>query len=131
MDNQQKRYYEPMLCSRCHDPIKHINEIHRTRAEGRTCVPKKPAKGAYVYLLHDVDQNLLKIGFSEDPRRRFKQISNANTNKLECLGYIPGSKTNEANLHRRWAKHNKKLEWFEHQDDIVDYFKEHPEFNSF
>jgi len=101
--------------------------VHKTRDE-QGCFPKKRAKGAFVYLMHDIDQNLLKIGFTENPKRRFKEIANANTNKIEFLGTIPGTKTNESNLHRKWKRFNAKLEWFNYDDDIIDYFREHPEF---
>jgi hypothetical protein len=131
MDDEQtqsKRYYDPILCSRCHTALKTFDELHRTHDQ-KSCMAKKSSKGAFVYLLLDTNQNLLKIGFSEEPARRYKEISNANTNKIECIGFIPGTRTNEANLHRKWRRHNKKLEWFEYLDEIVEYFSEHPEFN--
>jgi hypothetical protein len=95
------------------------------------CAPKKSGKGAFVYLLHDSEQDLFKIGYSENPIRRFKQISDANNNYIELIGYIVGSKTNEAILHRRFKAYRRKLEWFDSSLDIIEYFKEHPTFVEF
>ena len=120
-------HYEKLLCPRCFIPIKHINEIHKT-ADLRTCAPKKIEKGAFIYLLHDIDQHLLKIGYSTNPPRRFKEIKNANTNQIKIIGIIPGSLTNEAILHTRWKKYNYKLEWFNYEEEILEYFENHPDF---
>jgi len=119
--------YDPLLCSRCHQAISHINEIHTTPKMLR-CAPKKLSKGAFLYLFHDEFQNLLKIGFTESPSRRFKEIRNSNNNPIKFIGYFKGSKTNEAILHHKWRALNAKLEWFEYSEEIIDYFTGHPDF---
>lgn len=78
--------------------------------------------------MHDVDRDLLKIGYTEDPPRRFKEIRNANNNRIEFIGFIPGTKTNEAILHRQFKAYRRKLEWFDYNLDIVDYFTGHPQY---
>jgi predicted GIY-YIG superfamily endonuclease len=115
-----------LICSRCHQTISNINEVHKNGI--KTCAPKRKASGAFVYLFLDEHQNLLKIGFTENPARRFKEIRNANTNPVKFIGYMPGTKTNEAILHHKWKRFNKKLEWFNYDDEIVEYFMAHPEF---
>jgi hypothetical protein len=121
-------HYEPLLCPRCHKPLEHINEVHKNK-NYNVCTSRKKSRGAFVYLFHDEHQNLLKIGFTENPQRRFKEIKNANTNKITFIGYFEGSRTNESILHNIWKKYRKRLEWFYYADEIVDYFRNHPKFN--
>lgn len=129
MQNGSYFCYDPLFCSRCHKVIRDINEIHFNN-QMKPCKASKPAKGAFVYLIHDEDKNLLKIGFTENPTRRFKEIKNANNNKTKIIGYIIGTKTNEANLHRKWKRLHAKLEWFNYDEEIIDYFLNHPSFKN-
>lgn len=118
-------HYESMLCPRCRIAIQHINEAH-TNSKMLFCRSNKPVKGAFVYLMHDKTNDFLKIGYSENPIRRHKEIVHGSTNEISLLGFFPGSMANEHIVHGIFKKSRVKREWFRNDTDIIDYFEEHP-----
>jgi phage FluMu protein Com len=121
-------YYESMLCPRCKTPIKHINEVHKNTQLNTSCRSNKIAKGAYVYLILDNTNDFLKIGYSEDPYRRHKELVHGSTNEIRLLGFFPGSKVNEKIVQTKFKSANVKREWFCNDTAIIDYFTSHPLF---
>ena len=119
--------YEKMLCPRCKSPIIHINEFHLGQSK-LSCVAKKRLPGAFVYLMLDTTNDLLKIGYSSDPFRRHKEIVHGSANVVNLLGFFPGSKLNELIVHNLFKNVRVKREWFQHDVAIVDYFTGHPLF---
>jgi len=123
-------FYEPLLCPRCRSPITTINAIHAHPVSYVPCKAKKHAKGAFVYLMHDLTNDLLKIGYSEDPHRRHKELIHGSTNEIRLLGYFIGSKVNEHIVHSIFASNRLKREWFKNDTLIIDYFTGHPSFTN-
>jgi predicted GIY-YIG superfamily endonuclease len=122
-------YYEPLLCSRCKNSLENINQAH-LNSKMTNCRSPKRIKGAYVYLMHDETNDLLKIGYSENPARRLKELVYGSTNTIKLIGYFPGSKTNEHIVQAKFKRQNFKREWFRNETEIIDYFQNHPEFAS-
>ena len=120
-------FYEPILCQRCKIPIKNINEIHKN-SKSIICKSNKRVKNSYVYLMHDTTNDLLKIGYSNDPNRRHKEFIHNSTNQIILIGYFPGTKANENIIHSKFKSARFKREWFINETDIVNYFINHPEF---
>jgi hypothetical protein len=118
-------YYEPLLCPRCKIALNNINETHKDSKQN-PCKANKIAKGAFVYLMHDITNDLLKIGYSENPYRRHKEMVHGSTNEISLLGFYPGSKVNENIVHTKFKNVRVKREWFSNDASIIDYFTGHP-----
>jgi len=117
--------YEPYLCPRCKAPLKYFNEIHKNN-QMQYCKSKNKEKIGYVYLMHDITNDLLKIGYSENPYRRHKEMVHGSTNEISLLGFYPGSKVNENIVHTKFKNVRVKREWFSNDASIIDYFTGHP-----
>lgn len=70
--------------------------------------------------------DLVKIGFSCDVNRRFKQLKTANGKPLELIHSIKGDRTVEKALHNRYKDLKVRGEWFKLYPEIqmwIDYDK--------
>ena len=120
------QYYDPFLCPRCLQPIENINEVHLNLNLDNVYCKGRIFKGAFVYLMHDLTADLLKIGFSDNPFRRHYQIVHGSTNEIKLLAYYPGSTVNEKIVHRKFKSANVKREYFRNDSEIIEYFLGHP-----
>lgn len=68
----------------------------------------------YIYfaLAEFGEEQFAKIGFAKNIRKRLSQIQTGCPAKIEMLGYLPGDRKAEANLHRQCAAHRVFGEWF-------------------
>ena len=66
----------------------------------------------WVYLIEAVGHNMVKIGHSKDPDSRLKSLSSASPFGLQLLAKIPGGKSREMELHKRFSQYRAKGEWF-------------------
>lgn len=63
-----------------------------------------------IYVLRSAE--LVKIGFSEDIRRRVSSIISSIPVPVEFVGYMPGDREVEAHLHERFSASRFSGEWF-------------------
>lgn len=71
-----------------------------------------------IYFIVDTDKNEVKIGFSENPEKRLKQLSTATSSKLILVATINGTRKTESDYHRHFARYKKRREWFELSPEI-------------
>lgn len=62
----------------------------------------------------------VKIGITYDITRRLRHIQMACPYEVSLIADFPGSRSIEAELHRRFAAHRMKGEWFNRVDEIMD-----------
>ena len=67
----------------------------------------------FVYIIHAVGTNRIKIGFSANPQKRLYELQTASPFRLQMLGYWPGGRMREKSLHRHFKSFHKIGEWFE------------------
>jgi hypothetical protein len=67
----------------------------------------------YVYFIQATRCRLIKIGYSADPVRRFRNLQTANPEPLQPLGIIAGTIEDEWDLHERFHNDRVHGEWFE------------------
>lgn len=79
-------------------------------------------KKGHVYLVQVGDAGPVKIGFTEYPDRRIRELQAASLEELNCLAVIEGSEKKEKELHALFAAHNIKGEWFKPSEEIFSYF---------
>lgn len=84
--------------------------------------PNKPRrKRCYVYFIKN--GNVVKIGRSEAPYKRMKDMEVANHANLEMLALVDGGLKREKSLHKRFQKHHIRGEWFTLDPAILRYIK--------
>jgi hypothetical protein len=76
----------------------------------------------YVYFLQERfnEDGPIKVGYSGDPARRCYQINlRLKHEPLTVLAAFPGSRSEERELHKRWAHHRITREWFRPAPEIL------------
>lgn len=76
-----------------------------------------------LYLMHDVDANLLKIGRSVDAKKRLKQLQTANGHKLELLCVLKKQGDLEKEMQEKFVELNTNGEWYKYSDKIINEYK--------
>ena len=71
-----------------------------------------------VYFIKNTVTGNIKIGYSEDPDRRFTALQGGSDCKLEILVSVPGDFITEKQYHRLFAKDRLSGEWFTASDAL-------------
>lgn len=66
----------------------------------------------------------VKIGSTSDLAERLRTLQCANPMDLKVLATIPGGRTEEAALHRRFATSIHRNEWFNLTSDLISFIGE-------
>lgn len=66
-----------------------------------------------VYFITAPELGLVKIGYSNAPKRRLAILQTGSPVKLELAAVVPAGVKQEKQLHRRFRANKKQLEWFE------------------
>lgn len=77
-----------------------------------------------IYLVVTESCEHCKIGYSNNPKRRFSQIQTHNREKLHLSGIIDGGLDREAEIHKMFAHENIGGEWFNLTTEMMDYFND-------
>lgn len=76
----------------------------------------------YVYAIASGD--LVKIGWSTNPQKRFSKIASDNGADCDLLGYISGTRDDESEIHQRFAANRVRGEWFARDHEIDSFIRE-------
>ena len=71
------------------------------------------------YFIHDEASGAVKIGIADDVPRRLSALQIGNPNPLTLVGTIPGGPREESKLHRQFATHHRRGEWFSSTPGIM------------
>lgn len=74
-------------------------------------------KAKFVYFVKS--GHFVKIGTSKNFISRLSELQVGNPEKLKILGRIFGDRTTEKKLHKRFAKHHHRGEWFRLEGDLL------------
>lgn len=73
-----------------------------------------------IYFIQNTRNGLVKIGFTNgDPKDRLSNLQVGSADPLKLLGSLPGDKTFEAMLHRRFKYLRRSGEWFTITEKVV------------
>ena len=75
-----------------------------------------------LYLILDVDANLLKIGRSIDVKKRLQQLKTANGHKLVLLCVVKNKGDLEEQVQEEFSFINTNGEWYKYSQDIINKF---------
>ena len=65
-----------------------------------------------IYFVKCAATQLVKIGYSATPDKRFAQLCVGSASPLVLLGVIEGGQDKEREIHQRFAEHRVRGEWF-------------------
>lgn len=82
----------------------------------------------YVYAIAD-DRGFVKIGWSKTPERRLAEMNVGAPIKHTLIGYIPGTKADEAEAHAKLNAWRQRGEWFRHEGSVRDFTSALPPVN--
>ena len=63
----------------------------------------------------------LKIGYTSALGRRVSELETSSANKMEVVGFLPGSRELEMRLHRAFHRLRHKGEWFRYESPLVEF----------
>lgn len=75
----------------------------------------------FVYFIVDESNQLVKIGYSQAPEQRLKQICTANSGKLVLAKVLRGDQKIERKYHKLFARYKIRREWFELSPEILEF----------
>lgn len=74
-----------------------------------------------IYFVQDSQSLAIKIGYAASPEDRVAALQTANASSLCLLASIPGGRSDEAELHRRFAAARLVGEWFRPTPELIVY----------
>lgn len=108
VDSDNKEYVE-----------EHLQSCKNTESKS---IFEKITKNDYLYLFLDKANNKLKIGRSENPKKRLRSIQYEYNIILESLFKLENCGQMESFVLDIFSKYNLHGEWFSFNQEIVDYF---------
>ena len=76
----------------------------------------------YIYIIEAGDFKHVKIGLSENPRRRVKQLQTGHHERLHLAVATPGTSADEGRIHEELSHARISGEWFDGSDSRVSRF---------
>ena len=92
-----------------------------SKLENSAFFQRKEKKIGLVYFIEAIGVDRIKIGYSDNPDKRLKQLLTGSPLTLELRATMPGSLTTERELHQRFAHLRIENEWFQYTDEIRQY----------
>lgn len=77
-----------------------------------------------IYFISAKEANKIKIGFTNNIKKRFSQLQVASPNELQLLLLIEGDEKLEKELHKKFKECRTGGEWFEHTNEISNFISE-------
>lgn len=77
------------------------------------------ALAGFVYFLRAGD--FVKIGWSQNPRKRIQSFTTGNPHKAELLGSVPGTLEDEKRLHAVFGDIRHRREWFSAESELLGF----------
>lgn len=76
-----------------------------------------------IYFIQDLENKRIKIGESDDPTMRIKQIMTSSSSRNGCviLAVLPGGAKRENEMHKMFSQYHSRGEWYEASDEIIIY----------
>jgi hypothetical protein len=80
-----------------------------------------------IYFVQSGNDGPIKIGYTSDVARRINKMQCDTPHKLHVLGVLDAEQNTEKELHSRFAPFRYRAEWYNPEQELLDYAKEHME----
>jgi hypothetical protein len=89
---------------------------------GETAFFERIKRGSgYVYFIEAIGLSRVKIGYSENPESRLRQLLTGSPVSLKIFATMPGDQIMEKEIHSRFQHLKVENEWFHFTDEIKAY----------
>lgn len=78
-----------------------------------------PVPSGFVYCIVHHERQAVKIGFSRNPSRRFRQLQTGSADSLTLFEKMPGDRALEKAFHKIFADKRLTGEWFKDSDHEI------------
>lgn len=78
-------------------------------------------RAGHVYLLQKGRRAVVKIGFSGDHEERRQSLQTATPDRLRLIATLPGNRSVEAALHKRFREYKVTGEWYRLEGELAEY----------
>jgi hypothetical protein len=78
----------------------------------------------FVYFIQGETGGPIKIGYSDDVKKRLKGLQTGHPDNLKILFAFPGNIDDEKSMHSKFEKHRLRGEWFKPVDEIFSTINE-------
>lgn len=106
------------VAAKCLNP-RNIEDSERVASEAKT------QNESWVYFIESKDSGLVKIGYSKRPKDRFNSIKTMSPEHLNLMGMMPGGKTEESELHKKFSDIRSHGEWFTLTPELIEFIEPH------
>jgi hypothetical protein len=96
-----------------------VNRLDPLNTKARTRRERRDARWAFVYFIQVVPDGPIKIGCAHDVIARLIDLQIGNHCELRLLTTMWGGSNQEAALHRRFAEHSRRGEWFHPAPELL------------
>ena len=79
---------------------------------------------ALVYFILNESANLVKIGYSNNPKHRLATLQVGSAHKLRIVLVLKGTPKDEQGLHKQFKQYRQGGEWFTYSDEIKQFIKQ-------
>lgn len=76
-----------------------------------------------IYFIQESGNGYIKIGFSQEPLQRLRQLSKNQPYEYNLIGVLPGHLPEEKALHKKFSDFSVKGEWFCPSKDLIDFIE--------
>ncbi|ESQ10959.1 MAG: GIY-YIG nuclease family protein [Thiohalocapsa sp. PB-PSB1] len=91
---------------------------------GNTAFFERVSEGVgYVYFIEAIGLDRVKIGYSDNPEKRLKQLSTGSPVSLSIYARVPGNQVMEKEIYQRFLHLRVENEWFHFTNEIKEYIE--------
>lgn len=101
------------------EDIEQNRALASATARGLRCNRKGLPLCSGVYFVQALDVGLIKIGLAKNIRKRLSGLDSQSAVALTFLGYVPGGRAVELELHARFGSHRVRGEWFHPVEELL------------
>ena len=76
-----------------------------------------------IYFIRNIVSGDIKIGFSDTPTKRLRDLQTGSADKLVLMKTIPGDKELEAQIHQQFSHCRLDGEWFSPTDELLEFVR--------
>lgn len=105
------------------EDIEKINSLYFEETDDFSLSKDTSIRLVDLYLMQNTVTKDLKIGISNDPERRKRDLQNTNGREIEILYVIPRKSNLETTLHEKFSHLRLMGEWFKYDESIIDEFE--------
>lgn len=98
----------------------HLAKVEAEQLQRQQQALRDAQANAFVYFIVDWQRRVVKIGVSQSPQKRLKDLQTSNPHPLELAAIVPGGFALERELHERYTAYRLSGEWFQLTQEIMD-----------